>query len=53
MSQETANIRAFTNDVEQMVNVLNKRMKKWKRGEPRPTMAEIVHEAWEKSEVTK
>ncbi len=46
--KETKLIRVYNKDHDHVMNGLYKLMRKWKRGEPMPTVADVIHDLIEK-----
>jgi len=49
-TEATANLRGYVTDVDKIVKIWQKRMKWWKRGEKRPTVADVIHDLIEKED---
>ncbi len=46
-TESTANLRGYVSDVDKIVKIWQKRMKGWKRGEKRPTVADVIRDLLE------
>ena len=53
ISETTRPIRAYESTEKEITAIWKKRMGKWKRGEKRPTVSDLVKEAWDKAGITK